>query len=394
MTAAIAQFIRKASRTSLHEYFQEKPHPISEKVNWGDTNSDHVKPLLKAVDEMTDSELAMLKVNAERIHEMTDEVGQRALLSVVKDSQLETYLSLESAYDRALFVFIRFTDDFRHAEDIRYADEYRKGRMWDGFLGPVDVEVSRDATHIEEFQKKVVEHFRTGGKLKVEIFNRTRSDLEYDAMDLVQIMIYREGLPDSYLAFEGNDNLVTKVRQPVDEMVITYEPKSGAIEVIAPGKECREELVKMFSATLLQSPLDEAQRVPLKKYNLSTLLSPRSFPTDPDDGIEVVKIMMLELKPFDNGNKVRLSVTAKEQKTIHDVSREWFEQHDPLRTGFLVAKVKLSIRFKPDSTDRRGKTLPVEITWPNGCDLKGKTTKEQLIGEKYLKRWGLVEEIK
>jgi hypothetical protein len=394
MTAAIVQFFRKTSRASLHEYFQEKPHPISESVNWEDKDADHVKPLLKAVDEMTDSELAMLKVNAERIHEMTDEVGQRALLSLVEDSQLETYLSLESAHDRALFVFIRTPNAFRHAEDIRYADEYRKGRMWDGFLGPVDMPVSRDSALIEEFQKKVVEYFRTGGKLKVEIFNRTRSDLEYDAVDLVQIMIYREGLPDSYLAFDNNNDLVTRVRQPVDEMVITYEPKSGGIEVIADGRESREELVKMFSATLLQSPLDEAQRVPLKKYNLASLLSPRSFPTDPDDGIEVVKVMVLELKPFDNGNKVRLTVTAKEQKTIHEVSRDWFEQHDPLRTGFLVAKVKLSIRFKPDSIDRRGKTLPVEITWPNGCDLKGKTTKEQLIGEKYLKRWGLVEEIK
>ena len=111
-------------------------------------------------------------------------------------------------------------------------------------------------------------------------------------------MIYREGLPDSYLAFENND-LVTKVRRPVNEMVITYEPKTGAIEVIADGKECREELVKLFSATLLQSPLDEAQRVPLKKYDISKLLQPCNFTTDPEDGIEQVKVMMLALKPYD-----------------------------------------------------------------------------------------------
>lgn len=391
MTEAISHFIRKTPKASLRAYFEQKPHPISEVVNWDEAGFDPVKPLLKAVDEMTNMELAMLKFDAERIHEMTDEIGQRALLSMVDD--LDTYLSLESAHDRALFVFLRNPQAFRHAEDIRYADEYRKGRMWDGFLGPKNLPVSRDLAHVEDFQKKVVDYFHTGGKLKVEIFNRTRSDLEYDAVELVQIMIYREGLPDSYLAFENND-LVMKVRRPVNEMVITYEAMTGAIEVIADGKECREELVKMFSATLLQSPVDEAQRVPLKKYDLSKLLQPYGFPTDPEDGIEQVKVMMLALKPYDNGNKVMLSITAKETKTIHEVSREWFDTHDPLRTGFLVAKVKLSIRFKPDSIDRRGKTLPVEITWPNGCDLKDKTTKEQLIGEKYLKRWGLVEEIK
>lgn len=392
MAAAIVQFIRKTPRASLKAYFDEKPHPVAQLVDWDDEKADPVKPLLKAVDEMTDTELAMLKIDAERIHEMTDEIGQRAIFSVVSDDDIDTYLALESAHDRALFVFLRNPNAFRHAEDIRYADEYRKGRMWDGFLGPIDLPVSRDHQHVAEFEKKVTDYFRTGGKLKVEIFNRTRSDLEYDAVDLVQIMIYREGLPDSYLAFENND-LVMKVRRPVNEMVLTYEAKTGAIEVIADGKECREELVKLFSATLLQSPLDEAQRVPLKKYDISKLLNPYDFPTDPEDGIEIVKVMMLELKPYDNGNKVRLTVTAKEDKTIHVVSREWFATHDPLRTGFLAAKAKLSIRFKPDSTDRRGKTLPVEITWPNGCDLKGKTTKEQLIGDKYLKRWGLVEEI-
>ena len=392
MAAAIVEFIRKIPRASLKVYFEEKPHSVAEVVNWDDEQADPVKPLLKAVNEMTDAELAMLRIDAERIHEMTDEIGQRAIFSVVSDDDIDTYLALESNHDRALFVFLRTPNAFRHAEDIRYADEYRKGRMWDGFLGPTDLPVSRDQQHVADFEKKVTDYFRTGGSLKVEIFNRTRSDLEYDAMDLVQVMIYREGLPDSYLAFENSD-LVTKVRRPVNEMVLTYEATTGSIEVIADGKECREELAKLFSATLLQSPLDEAQRVPLKKYDISKLLQPCDFPTDPEDGIEIVKVMMLELKPYDNGNKVRLTVTAKETKTIHDVSYEWFSSHDPLRTGFLVAKAKLSIRFKPDSINRRGKTLPVEITWPNGCDLKGKTAKEQLIGDKYLKRWGLLEEI-
>jgi hypothetical protein len=30
---------------------------------------------------------------------------------------------------------------------------------------------------------------------------------------------------------------------------------------------------------------------------------------------------------------------------------------------------------------------------PNGCDLKGRTERERLIGDKYLKHWGLMAEI-
>jgi hypothetical protein len=37
--------------------------------------------------------------------------------------------------------------------------------------------------------------------------------------------------------------------------------------------------------------------------------------------------------------------------------------------------------------------LPVKITMPNRCDLKSRTERERLIGEKYLARWGLLKEI-
>ncbi|WP_412057305.1 hypothetical protein [Bartonella sp. DGB2] len=390
MTAEIAQFIRKIPRDSLKTYFEKKPHRLADFVDWNDDKTDHVKPLLKAVDELTDTELAKLKIDAERVHEMTDDIGQQALLSAVSDQDMPHYSSLESAHDRALFVFLQSPDAFSRAEDIRYADDYRKGRMWDGFLGPKDLPVLCDEQHISAFENVLADYFRMGGQIKVEIFNRTRLDLE--DCDLVQIMIYREGLPASYLAFE-NRELTTKQRRPVNEMVLTYEARSGTIEVIAERRECREELVKLFSRTLLQQPMEESQRVPLRKYDITKLLQPYDFPTDPEDGIEAVKVMMLELRPYDNGNKVRLTLTAKESKTIHEISDEWFDAYDPLRMGFLASKAKLSIRFKPDSCDRRGKTLPVEITWPNGCDLKGKTSKEQLIGDKYLKRWGLLKEI-
>ena len=42
---------------------------------------------------------------------------------------------------------------------------------------------------------------------------------------------------------------------------------------------------------------------------------------------------------------------------------------------------------------RRGKVLHVTIREPNGCNLKSKSQKEKLIGEKYLERWELVETV-
>jgi hypothetical protein len=61
--------------------------------------------------------------------------------------------------------------------------------------------------------------------------------------------------------------------------------------------------------------------------------------------------------------------------------------------NFTPTQAQLSIRFYPENGSNRRKVLPVKITMPNGCDLRSRTERERLIGEKYLKRWGLLEEI-
>jgi hypothetical protein len=48
MAAAIVQFISKTPRASLKAYFDEKPHPVAQLVDWDDEKADPVKPLLKA----------------------------------------------------------------------------------------------------------------------------------------------------------------------------------------------------------------------------------------------------------------------------------------------------------------------------------------------------------
>jgi hypothetical protein len=59
----------------------------------------------------------------------------------------------------------------------------------------------------------------------------------------------------------------------------------------------------------------------------------------------------------------------------------------------VPTQAKLSITFYPERSARRGKVLSVTITMPNGCDLKNRTERERMIGEKYLARWSLVQDL-
>ena len=388
MSANIAKFFRSMPCDLLKEYFVKYPSTVSKAVNWNEPPKNVAAPLLKAVDDLSDEEMALLNSNAERINEMTDEIGPTALRSVIPEEDFDEYRNLQNAHQRSSYIFLRHHDAFRRAEEIRYTDHYRKSRIWGGFIGPKDIYVSRAPLDIENFKQRIIEYFRIDGKIKIEIFDRKKPYSEDQELNIIQVMVYREGFPESYTALE-NDDLVAKTFRAVIEMALTYEPVSGQIEVIADTKEIREEVAKAFSVTLLQTEI-EGETVPLKQYDISKLLRQFDFPTDPDDGIASVKVTMLKLKPQDNSNKVTLEVAARETRTIYEVSQEWFNTHDPLRNGFYLSQVKLAIYFTPDEENRRGKVVPVKIIWPNGCDLKDKTEKERLIGDKYLKRWGLL----
>jgi len=209
---------------------------------------------------------------------------------------------------------------------------------------------------------------------------------------LVQIAIYREGLPDDFLAFDGGGALVRRARRPVYEAALTYEAATGVIEVVASERESREEMVRLMARDLLGIDFQN-EKVPLRQYDLAILLRPFAFPTDPADGIESVEVKQLRLMPIDDvGERVTLECLRKADRTIWSMASDHFGARDPLAGGWVATQAKLTIKFHPKGDAKRGRTLPLTITMPHGCNLKDQTEEEQLIGEKYLRRWGILRD--
>jgi hypothetical protein len=387
--AAITQFIRHTPRPALETYLGNHAPQLSGSFTWPQSDNDHVKPLLQAVDTMDRDERELLRHNAERINEMTDEEGQNALLSVVTDQN--AFNARENAHDRAMWVFINNPTAFRHAEETRYANHNRLGRMWDGFVGPKNQNIASDPLNMEMFRARLADIFGKDTKMKIEAYRREVIDEEDSVALIDQIVVYKEGLPDSYQELE-KDELVVKIRRPVYELIICYEPENGVIEVIAQGKEQRESIARLFSEVLLGVEIEGA-RIPLRQYDISSLSKQRNFPTDPEDGIESVKVVSVKLKPTNGAGSLIIDIPSKHSASIHQQSQEWFQQNDPFKNGFIIHMAKIVVQFYPLPGERRGKAMPLKITMPNRCDLKSRTERERMIGEKYLQRWGLLKEI-
>jgi hypothetical protein len=384
----IVKLLRLAPVLLLEEYLNIHLSDAKKLLSTGLEGRARVRELVERVGGLDDSLLGGIAADADRILEMTDDLGQEALYATAVEQ--ENFASQENAEGRALWLFLRENGAFCRAEEIRYTDNYRMGRMWDGFVGPKDATVSDNIDHLQIFEKRIRTWFRTA-QVKVEIFERSRPNLEEDDSHLVQVVVYREGLPESYLEFADGD-VDRRNRRPVYEFALTYEPITGAIEVIAQDRLSREKIAQSFSEILLQQEI-KSDRIPLRQYNLMPLMNPMEFVTDPEDTIRSVEVTMLTIKPTDGGERVTFDADQKSDKTIYERIFQWFEEHNPLTGGFYLHRAQISVHFLSEKGFGRGKVVHVKLALPNGCNLKSKTEQERLICEKYLPRWGLVKEV-
>ena len=60
--------------------------------------------------------------------------------------------------------------------------------------------------------------------------------------------------------------------------------------------------------------------------------------------------------------------------------------------AWIVTRARFTIKFRAAREGARGKSLTLIVTMPHGCNLKDMTPHERLIGEKYLRRWGILKD--
>ena len=117
------------------------------------------------------------------------------------------------------------------------------------------------------------------------------------------------------------------------------------------------------------------------------------FPTDPSDGIKSVEATLLRLRDA-AGRFGRVTIEVDgEHPDIYRTSAGWFGDFDPLRRPeWRVMQARLRIAFHPEGRGKRGKPLTVELRAPNSSNLRDQTRRHQIVSEKYLVRWGLIED--
>jgi hypothetical protein len=260
--------------------------------------------------------------------------------------------------------------------------------MWYGCVAAAKLNVCRDTEAIELVCRAVRQEFGITN-VHIEIFDRTRIGSDGKIYELVQATFYREGRLDTALEFVDG-MLDRRSRRPVIEAALTYEPATGVIEVVASRADNRDWFVDIFARELLNYRIGK-KRLPLRRYDLKQLLHPNKFLTDPEDGIESVHVTLLRLMPLDaEGERVTFECERGSPENIWQMAAKHFGFSNPLHGGWIATKAKLVVCFRAVKGAGRGRVLPVTITL-HGCDLKERTERERIVGDKYLRSWGLLK---
>jgi len=399
---AIAAFFRKTPLIRLKDYFTSNPFPSLPPIDWSKPEPEVIEPLIKAVDSMSAEDRQRVILDAGRVAALADEPGQNALQNVVLNRTV--FDTLEGPNNRSLWVFLNENERFRMAEEVRYNDERRRGRLWSGFEVEKDLDVRKDPASLSAFTAAIRGRFDTAN-VQVDVFDRHRVILDDQECDLVQIAIYREGRAEDVLSFGDDTKIRRNVVYPVFEAAMTYEAATGVIEVVASTRDDRLELTRFMAKHLLGIDFEE-KHVPFREYDLSVLLKPFGFPSDPVDGIESVTVKELRLMDLgDPKERVTLEILPGSERTIWDMARRriglgtgagmpavFSAGRDPDVPAWIVTRARFTIKFRAAREGARCKSLTLTVTMPHGCNLKDMTPHERLIGEKYLRRWGILKE--
>jgi hypothetical protein len=398
MGFSVPSFLRRTPPTALEDYFAARGFSGLLGIDW---ESKHLllDRLLEAIERLPDQDREHVFDDFERATQLCDEIGQRALQSVLGHDLLKAVRASDSHETRSLLVLVKDPHAFDHALATAYADRFRNGRSWSGFLLPSRVAPKPNQAGLTAVKAEIGRLFKafdgSGRKLKVEYFERRGRWPEGKAASpTMHYSIYVEGLPESGIEFEAeHDEPTRRTRRPVVEAAICYEPEGGQIDIVSKGgRPVREEIARSFTAHVLGSGF-ELEAISRRRFDLNRLKYRMPFPRDQADGIKDVRVTLLRLTEIAGGS-ARLTIEKDDSVggDIYDASARWFGDTDPLkRPDWRVTQAKLCIVFHPEQTGKRDKKIVIELRAPNGSNLKEQTRRHQLVSEKYLDRWGLVE---
>lgn len=383
------RILRQVSNHLLDDLFTTHGHALE--VPWeelGETEIDAIYEGWQALPEETCRELEIVLHEAS---EMANEDGVKAIIEeAVRQERHDLIAELEefeSRHDKAVWTHIRAGDVWDLAVRFARADSLSRMRYWITRIDiPAKVPDTSDETRAELQQSLSAFFLATqarGRYCKIEHYVRA-SGVDY-------FFCYLDDYADTYINFDEQGDYARTPERRAFELVFAYDREHGTLDMfVRGGKKVYIPLQEIFCRVILSEEIGPEDR-DSHPYELNGLISRDfPFPTDPDDGIERVRVRRLRLS-IKGMSKRRITLEANPDGDVGDVYEMMDEYLNRQRIPPSICNVtQVGFKFEFDQEDPDlPRSLSFDVSYPNSSNLKSKPDRLKELGQKYLKQWGV-----
>lgn len=379
-------------RVLLRELFGNEP-PMSG-VDWQATPKSGTEQIASAWELMDEGRRRHYQVILQDVQHLADPKGQKVLIEELEwrhRDKLDTFSKLKSQADKALWAYLHANDAFEAAAIFARAEALRGGHqanIWNS-LPKQPIAVTEEK--LSSLKEQIRDYY-----WNKELRGKVCQVHQYDRKDGSQYFFaYLPDWPDKKLCFDEDENLTPREEAYAFSNAFVFEPSLGTIELIAKGgKKVQNELRRAFCQSMLGIEVDDED--PVKPvYQLGRLLDESfTFTTQPSEHIESVRLRRIRIVPrVFTSNLEQMEFRFREDADLPSIRSTLSDQLAPLGVDFdqvSVTQAGIQFAFLSDG-NRKGKTMTVNVSCPNTCDLKFKPDQQEMIGRACFVRWGIID---
>jgi hypothetical protein len=382
--------LRQVSNHLLQDLFTTHQHDLE--LPWDQMDETDVDPIFNAWQTLPESDCRAIEIVLHEVNEMADgDEGTRAICeeAIRQGNQqlIDDLDGIESRHDKAVFTYIHATDVWNLAVRFARADSLSHGRYWIKRCDIPTKEPDTSLEKIQEFQVALSAFFREaqarGRHCQVQHYVRA-TGADY-------FFAYLDDYADTYVTLDTDGEFDRRPERRAFEIVMVYDRLHGALEMHARGgKKVYIPLQEIFCRVILGEEIGPENRNS-HPYELNGLLSRDfQFPTDPEDGIDSVRVRKLRLSVKGLPRR-RITLEADPERGVDDIYDMMDSYLDQERLPISILNVtQVGLKFNFDeSNEEMPRSLSFDLSYPNSSNLKSKSEGVREIAEKYLREWGL-----
>lgn len=380
--------LKKISNTLLKDYFTSRDELLE--VPWDDLTEHKIDPIYEAWQALSAQQRNEVLIVLQEVEILSNDRGVTVLyeeLNLIDPDLIEQVQSSKSKQDIALWVHMNAKKAFNQAVIFAHADSLTFGRYWYRRMGLPTESVTFDFERLQKIEKELMAFYCSaqmrGQRCKIEYESRQGGN-EY-------LFAYLEDHPDRSLGFtEEGDELTVRSGRAAFENVFVINTNQGTLEMyVRGGKKVADPLLSHICRGIWDC--DVVLTAPQKPcYSLDHLLQ-NDYPlsTDPAWGVREARITRLRFAQ--RGFSGHVEAKTGRDSARNDIYRRLesqiqFERFPQAGTKVLQATFQLEF----DNGHDKRSMMSFDVSIPNSCTLKSKSEMHRVVGEKCLKRWGVI----